>query len=199
MTGILRTQIGFQGVVVSDAMTMSAIANQLGIDEAAGLAVLAGVDILLYVRNLDSTGGSLARRIVDLLEQRVQDGVITEARIDESYARIKALKDRYLTSVSSLLAGNVPEEFSLGSYPNPFNAMVTVTVTLPRASRVEVNVFDLLGRIVAKVAREDLHAGSHEFRWDAHNASSGMYLCRFTADNGKRATVVRTIKMMLVR
>jgi beta-N-acetylhexosaminidase len=199
MTGILRTQIGFQGVVVSDEMTMRSIAIQFGIDEAAELAVLAGVDVLLYNRNLDSTGGSLARRIVDLLERRVRGGRITEARINESYARIKALKERYLTSVSLPLADYVPAEFSLGSYPNPFNAMATVTVTLPRTSRVEVEVFDLLGRVVATVAREDLPAGSHEFRWDAHEVSSGMYLCRFTADHGGRVTVVRTIKMMLVR
>ncbi len=92
ITGLLRSQLGYDGVVVSDEMSMKAISTHYGLDQAMILAVNAGVDVLLYNSNRDSLGNSLARRVVTVLERAVLDGVISSERIDDSYARIMRLK-----------------------------------------------------------------------------------------------------------
>jgi beta-N-acetylhexosaminidase len=89
--GLLRDRIGFQGVVISDDMQMGAIRDAYGLDEAIGLAIDAGVDVLLVANQLVYEP-DVAVRIVDLVERLVSDGRISEARIDASYLRMAALK-----------------------------------------------------------------------------------------------------------
>jgi hypothetical protein len=197
VTGILRNQLGYQGVVVSDEMSMNAIANFYGLDEAMGLAVRAGVDILLYNKNLDSTGNSLARRVIDVLEQNVLTGAISEARIDSSYERIMALKGRITTGVISTSPA-VPRTFSVTNYPNPFNPSTTIEYTIAGvggqgtgAGLVRLVVYDLLGREVAVLVNEPQGPGSYAVRFNATGLASGMYFCRLIA--GKFAETRRLI------
>ena len=93
ISGILRDQIGWDGVVISDDMQMGAIRDAYGYADAVRLAILAGVDILTIAQQQVFEEGIVARTI-DLIEGFVGDGTLSEARIDESYARIKALKRR---------------------------------------------------------------------------------------------------------
>jgi beta-N-acetylhexosaminidase len=93
ITGILREQIGWDGVVISDDMQMGAIRQAYGYPDAVRLAILAGVDILTIAQQQVFETGIVATTI-DLIEGMVADGSLTEARIDESYARIQALKAR---------------------------------------------------------------------------------------------------------
>ena len=93
ITGILREQLSWDGVVISDDMQMGAIRDAYGYEEAVRLAILAGVDILTIAQQQVYEPGIVARTI-DLIEEFVRDGTLTEARIDESYARIVALKGR---------------------------------------------------------------------------------------------------------
>jgi beta-N-acetylhexosaminidase len=91
LTGLLRGELGFEGVIISDDMNMSAIAAFYSPEEAYRLAIEAGVDILLVANNLefDLHAGSKAHAIV---KQLVLDGVISEERIQASYERIMKLK-----------------------------------------------------------------------------------------------------------
>ena len=93
ITGILRQQIGWDGVVISDDMQMGAIRQAYGYPDAVRLAILAGVDILTIAQQQVFETGIVATTI-DLIEGMVADGSLTEARIDESYTRIQALKAR---------------------------------------------------------------------------------------------------------
>ena len=93
ITGILRQQIGWDGVVISDDMQMGAIRQAYGYRDAVRLAILAGVDILTIAQQQVFETGIVATTI-DLIEGMVRDGSLSEARIDESYARIQALKQR---------------------------------------------------------------------------------------------------------
>ena len=90
VTGLLRDQLGFNGVVFTDDLTMGAITENYGLDEAAVLALEAGCDVLLVCHN----EGDLA-----LARQAVLDaaasGRLTEERIDQSVYRILALKQAY--------------------------------------------------------------------------------------------------------
>jgi len=199
--GMLRGQLGYQGVVVSDEMSMKAISSHYGLEEAMVLAVQAGVDILLYNSNLDSTGRSLARRVIEVIERAVRDGSIAPARIDRSFERIMALKQRYLITAAAPPFVTLPHEAELSNYPNPFNGSTVVSVLLPRAGNVTLGVYDLLGRQIERLARTALAEGYHEFRWNAGALSSGVYVCRLEVAYGDRvpSRSAKSLKILLVR
>ena len=153
ITGVLRNQLGYSGVVISDEMSMKAISSYYGLDEAMVLAVNAGVDVLLYNKNRDSSGNSLARRVVDVLERSVRDGVIPESRIDASYARIMDLKGVVPTAVSTPATAEVPRDLMLTNYPNPFNPVTTIQYWNPADGQIVLRIVDMLGRTVKIVGR----------------------------------------------
>ena len=90
VTGLLREQLGFDGVVFTDDLTMSAITENYGLDEAAVLALEAGCDVLLVCHNEGDL--ALARQAV---LDAVASGRLTEERIDRSVYRILSLKQAY--------------------------------------------------------------------------------------------------------
>jgi beta-N-acetylhexosaminidase len=87
VTGILRDQLGYDGIIITDALNMSAITDQYTNAEAAVKAVSAGCDMLLCVSNVSS--------VVSALTQAVENGTISESTIDESVTRILIAKYRY--------------------------------------------------------------------------------------------------------
>ncbi|HET7684839.1 MAG TPA: glycoside hydrolase family 3 N-terminal domain-containing protein [Candidatus Limnocylindria bacterium] len=91
VTGLLRERIGFGGVVVSDDLQMGAIRAAYGWDEAVALAVIAGVDLLM-IADPPTRGPNLVTRTIDVIEDLVAAGRVSEERIDASYDRIQALK-----------------------------------------------------------------------------------------------------------
>ena len=82
----LRGELGFDGVIVTDAMEMGAITRQYTPVEASVLAVKAGADVLLCVKDF--------RAAVDAIEEAVLSGEIPESRIDASVRRILKLKNQ---------------------------------------------------------------------------------------------------------
>ncbi|MCC8120451.1 MAG: glycoside hydrolase family 3 protein [Oscillospiraceae bacterium] len=83
-TVLLRDQLGFDGLAITDSMTMQAITDSYSADEAAVQAVQAGIDIILMPEDLDTA--------VQGILSAVADGTITEQRIDESVLRILQVK-----------------------------------------------------------------------------------------------------------
>ena len=84
---ILRKELGFRGVVISDSLQMKALTDHYGVGDAAIKAVNAGCDILLMPKYIPVT--------VTALEEAVANGTISESRIDESVKRIIELKIKY--------------------------------------------------------------------------------------------------------
>jgi beta-N-acetylhexosaminidase len=80
----LRGELGFKGVIVTDAMDMGAITTQFGNAEAAIKSIQAGVDVVLCSREFT--------QVFDAVVKAVEDGEIKETRIDESVKRILDLK-----------------------------------------------------------------------------------------------------------
>jgi beta-N-acetylhexosaminidase len=196
ITGILRNQLGYRGVVFSDEMSMKAISGMYGLDEAMELAVNAGVDMLLYSTNLDSAGHSLAARVVDVLERSVRSGRISEDRINASYERITALKSRLVTGVAARMSPEQNGKAFLVNYPNPFNPTTTIGFGVAGSewTKVTLIVYDLLGRVVAVLVNTPMLPGKYTIGFDASGMASGMYLCRLSV--GKASVVHR---IMLVR
>jgi beta-N-acetylhexosaminidase len=91
--GILRKELNYDGVVISDDMQMGAIINQYGFEVAIQKAIEAGVDILVFANN-SVYEEEVARRAIGAIRKLVQEGTISEARINESYRRIYRLKSR---------------------------------------------------------------------------------------------------------
>lgn len=87
LTGLLREELGFEGIITTDCMEMNAIAEHYGVAEASVLAVLAGADQILVSHRSDRQGAALAA-----LEAAVHEGRIAEARIDDSVRRLLRMK-----------------------------------------------------------------------------------------------------------
>ena len=88
--GLLRQELGWDGPVITDSLGATAISSVYDRREAAALALEAGNDLLLYANQGDYVD-DLAARLIDDIEALVASGRITEARIDESIARIEPL------------------------------------------------------------------------------------------------------------
>lgn len=95
LTDLLRTEMGFKGVITTDAMNMGAITQNFGPVQACIMAIQAGTDILLMPASVTQTSeiGNLDQVFQGVINA-VKNGDIPESRIDESAQRIIALKIR---------------------------------------------------------------------------------------------------------
>lgn len=84
VTDILRGELGFEGVVITDSLQMKAMTDYYGDDEVAVRAIEAGCDILLMPNDIGVTAGAI--------EKAVSDGRLSEERINESVRKILRLK-----------------------------------------------------------------------------------------------------------
>ena len=92
ISGLLRRNLAFDGVVISDDIMMGAIARHYGFEKALEMAINAGVDIIAIANNLDYVEDICSRAVV-LIKEMVGDGRVSETRIDEAQQRIRRLKD----------------------------------------------------------------------------------------------------------
>jgi beta-N-acetylhexosaminidase len=90
VTDLLRGQLGWNGVVVTDDMQAVAITSRYDRDEATTYALQAGVDQLIF-GNQAVYDPAIVEQTVDLVLRLVQAGKVTTAQIDRSVARIDAL------------------------------------------------------------------------------------------------------------
>jgi beta-N-acetylhexosaminidase len=96
ITGVLRDQLGYRGVIVSDDLDMKAIVDHFGAGDAAIAAVRAGCDALLLCRD-----PAHQREAHEALLRVGTDDVTTRARIAESAARIRAMKQAHAPRAAS--------------------------------------------------------------------------------------------------
>lgn len=87
VTGLLREELGYEGIIITDAMNMGAIADHYTIAESTVMAVEAGCDMLLCVGDVETA--------VTALLEALDAGKIEESRIDESVLRILTAKFEY--------------------------------------------------------------------------------------------------------
>jgi beta-N-acetylhexosaminidase len=92
VTGLLRNQLHFNGVVFSDDMQMHAIAKHFSLEESIKLSIEAGVDILLFSNNIQGSQERTVDKVHEIIRKLVETGVVPASRIDESYRRVLALK-----------------------------------------------------------------------------------------------------------
>ncbi len=83
---------------------------------------------------------------------------------------------------------SLPTEFAVQSaWPNPFNPTVSLSVALPSAGNIQVEVVDVLGRQVATWTEHRMQAGYRTITWNGAEAASGVYFIRLMHESGLNA------------
>ncbi|MGL4722093.1 MAG: glycoside hydrolase family 3 protein [Desulfovibrionaceae bacterium] len=101
INGMLREEIGWEGIVVTDDLQMQAITDHYNFSEIVIRSVLAGNDILLFGNNI-VFDKDLPEKVQRILINAVRRGVISIERIEDSYRRIMKLKSKVIFPVSVL-------------------------------------------------------------------------------------------------
>jgi hypothetical protein len=131
-----------------------------------------------------TTGDTVSVYIDDNAIQTGTTGTLTNAARTVydgiSYARV----DKGSTVDVADRAGVATNACLSQNYPNPFNLVTRIVFTLPLASPVTLEVFDVLGRNVATSVEGVRHAGTHIVEFDGAPLSSGTYFYRLTTRNG---------------
>jgi len=100
VNGLLREQLGYDGVVLSDDMQMRAITSHFGLEETVCRAINAGIDLLIFGNNLDYDP-DIAEKAINAMARGLRDGTIAEETIAAALARVEKFK-RTLGSGSRL-------------------------------------------------------------------------------------------------
>jgi Tol biopolymer transport system component len=101
--------------------------------------------------------------------------------------------DRYTNAVT--VESETPESFAvISNYPNPFNPSTTIEFTIPEASHVSIDIYNVAGQKVETLAENEYTEGKHTLVWDASGYAAGVYFC--TVRSGGMA---ETVKMVLVK
>ena len=109
----------------------------------------------------------------------------------------KAEWESWLTGVELKKPEQVaPASFELEqNYPNPFNPVTTIKYQLQKDARVELQVFDVIGRKVQTLVKTNQPAGFHEVKFDGKGLASGVYICSLKVDKQQ----VQNIRMLLLK
>ncbi|WP_075006371.1 beta-N-acetylhexosaminidase [Stigmatella aurantiaca] len=97
--GVLREELGFDGVLVSDDLEMKAIADHYSVEEAAVQGTLAGVDLFLVCHS-----APVQRRAIEALVKAVESGRVPRERIAEAHRRLAKLEARFAHPAEDRLA-----------------------------------------------------------------------------------------------
>ena len=155
LTGLLRNEMQFKGIIISDAMDMSGVLDQYGAVEAVKRAVAAGVDVLIQPLNVSQT--------IDAVVTGVQEGRYTEARLDESVRRILRTKAALGLNKAKLVDLNALRSIvGDSSHINTSNRIAAQSITLVKDSLGYVPLGVLQSAKILSVAvarRTDLSAG----------------------------------------
>lgn len=165
--------------------------KNLAIESGGKLNIVNGVTISTELGAKFSMGANT--QIISVASAPIQNTQIPE---DSYYTSIDPNMNKSNKKINpSYGAKNFPSEFSLmANYPNPFNPVTVIRYEVPVTSRVELAVFDLLGRKITTLVDGEVSAGRKEIHFDASNLTSGIYIYRIRAND-----FVETRQMTLIK
>lgn len=92
---------------------------------------------------------------------------------------------------SALGMEEMTADYGLTSYPNPFETQTNVSFTLENEKKVELNVYDMIGKQVMNLTKGNLQGGSHNFTIDGSDLGAGVYFIKLKVDN--RESVMKIV------
>ena len=155
VTGLLRGEMGFRGIIISDAMDMRGVLDQFGAEEATKRAIAAGIDVLIQPLDVSKT--------IDAVIAGITEGRYTQARVDSSVRRVLETKRKLGLAQSKLVDLNALR-FAVGDSANGQVArrVAEKSITLVRDSSHLIPLLDssksVLSITIAR--RADLSAGN---------------------------------------
>ncbi|MBI9070628.1 MAG: T9SS type A sorting domain-containing protein [Melioribacteraceae bacterium] len=155
--------------------------------QLVGSTVFEGGNMGMAVWGVSSNDDSFGMQVGENYEVRVYQKASKEEIILDGLQYIEGdalYKNNGMSMIGSVdeFQGSVPTEFGvLQNYPNPFNPSTTIKFALPKASKVNITIFNILGEVVAKLADDVFEAGYHKINFNASKLSSGVYLYRINA------------------
>ena len=115
--------------------------------------------------------------------------------LDYNADQAQALYDSLTSGIEGRREAKLPTSYELyPNYPNPFNPLTKITYSLPKTSKVNLSIYNILGQRVATLVDGKQRAGIRSLRWDAQGLGSGIYFCRLKAGG-----YTKTIKMVLLK
>ncbi|MCB0728493.1 MAG: T9SS type A sorting domain-containing protein [Ignavibacteriae bacterium] len=88
-----------------------------------------------------------------------------------------------IVGIQNITTG-IPERYELyQNYPNPFNPSTSIKFDIPKTEKVQLIVYNMLGKEITKLVNERLVAGTYEYKFDASSLSSGVYFYRLASGN----------------
>jgi len=103
--------------------------------------------------------------------------------------KVSSQAESYSTQVNQKTGLNHPDDFQLHqNFPNPFNNSTMISLELPVRDFIILKILDINGRVVATLANQIFHAGTHHFRWDGLDdqnqpVASGVYFYEIRSKN----------------
>ncbi|MEX0843853.1 MAG: T9SS type A sorting domain-containing protein [Balneolaceae bacterium] len=129
-----------------------------------------------------------------------------DASEDAEVGRVATLRFQILENGETIgtrtfaLRSEAPASFELfNNYPNPFNPATTISYQLPEAMNVQIQIYNVLGQLVATLTNESQKPGKYEIRWNASGQASGVYVYRFQGATQGGRTYIREHKMLLIK
>jgi len=89
----------------------------------------------------------------------------------------------------------ISKEFIISpAYPNPFNPVTVIQISIPELTYMKINIYDVRGRLVEKLIDDNLDSGLHNIKWNASDVSSGMYFLQLDTDSYNKVEKLMLIK-----
>lgn len=155
VTGLLRGEMGFRGIIISDAMDMRGVLDQFGADEAAKRAIAAGIDVLIQPLDVSKT--------IDAVIAGIGEGRYTESRVDSSVRRVLEAKRKLGLAQTKVVDLNALR-FAVGDSADAQVARRAAekSITLVRDSARQVPLLDSMKKVlsITIARRADLSAGN---------------------------------------
>ncbi|HEY4733558.1 MAG TPA: glycoside hydrolase family 3 N-terminal domain-containing protein [Gemmatimonadaceae bacterium] len=155
LTGLLRGEMGFRGMIISDAMDMRGVLDTYGADEAVKRAIAAGIDVLIQPLDVSKT--------IDAVLAGIAEGRYTQARVDSSARKVLEMKGRLGLAKAKLVDLNALR-FVVGDSSNANVARTAAekSITLVRDSLKQIPLLIDTARVlsITLARRADLSAGN---------------------------------------
>jgi len=155
LTGLLRGEMGFKGIIISDAMDMRGVLDTYGSDEAVKRAVAAGIDVLIQPLDVPKT--------IDAVLAGISEGRYTEARLDSSVRKVLDMKRKLGLARSKLVDLNALR-FLVGdsAHVQVARAAAEKSITLVKDSLRQIPLLSDSAKVlsITVARRADLSAGN---------------------------------------